>query len=52
MIGKTRSRYTFAKSIEIPRYAWLIEDTINAVTVGYIETSVFRKLHLVDLKVL
>ena len=42
----------FAKSIRIPRYTWLVEDIINTVTVGYTETSVFRKLHLVDLKVL
>ena len=37
----------FAKSIRIPRYTWLIEDIINAVTVGHTETSVFTKLHLV-----
>ena len=42
----------FAKSIRIPRYTWLIEDIINAVTVGHTETSVFTKLHLVHPKVL
>ena len=42
----------FEKSIRIPRYTWLIEDIINAFTVGHTETSVFTKLHLVYLKVL
>ena len=41
-----------AKSIRIPRYTWLIEDIINAFTVGHTETSVFTKLHLVYLRVL